>query len=99
MIRCDPEYNCRRTRNLIQLVGKYPKSHFLLNYYYERRLVHWESIHSMMHNHGYSFTVLQLRMRWRELYVKYRWVLNHKDLTGEKKAFEYRTEMDDLFGM
>ncbi|KAL7647475.1 UNVERIFIED_CONTAM: hypothetical protein RMT77_001071 [Armadillidium vulgare] len=93
------DWDERSTKLLIILVGKYPKVHFLLQFYFERRLTHWESIHSCMLNAGYNFTVLQLRMRWREVFAKYRWTLNHNDLYEDKKTFEYMKEMDDLFAV
>ena len=37
-------------------------------------------------------------MRWRELFAKYRWTINHNDLNEKKKTFEYMDYMNELFG-
>ena len=37
-------------------------------------------------------------MRWRELQVKHRKMVNHNDISINKKTFEYMNDMDDVFG-
>ncbi|KAK7084559.1 hypothetical protein SK128_022709 [Halocaridina rubra] len=92
------DWDERSTKLLIQLVQKYPKSHFLLSTKAERRLGHWEFIHEEMETAGYTFTVLQLRMRWREVLQKYRWTVDYNDSHIIKKKCEYFDEMNELFG-
>ncbi|XP_066953514.1 uncharacterized protein [Macrobrachium rosenbergii] len=92
------DWDERSTKLLIHLIQKYPKSHFLLPTRAERRLIHWENIHQEMETAGYTFTVLQLRMRWREVLQKYRWTVDYNDAHEIKKKCEYFDEMNELFG-
>ncbi|XP_068246996.1 uncharacterized protein [Palaemon carinicauda] len=92
------DWDERSTKLLIHLIQKYPKSHFLLPTRAERRLIHWENIHQEMETAGYTFTVLQLRMRWREVLQKYRWTVDYNDAYEIKKKCEYFDEMNELFG-
>ncbi|CAL4105055.1 unnamed protein product, partial [Meganyctiphanes norvegica] len=92
------DWDERSTQSLIELIQKHPKAHFLLSQKSERRLVHWENIHKEMCKAGYSFTVLQLRMRWREVLRKYRWTVDYNDHHSIKKTCEYMDEMNQLFG-
>ncbi|XP_042870573.1 uncharacterized protein LOC122252260 [Penaeus japonicus] len=92
------DWDERATQFLIQLIQKYPKCHFILSSKTVKRMVHWESAHKEMEMAGYTFTILQLRMRWREVLQKYRWTVDYNDSHEIKKRCEYFDEMNHLFG-
>ncbi|XP_037789636.1 uncharacterized protein LOC119585090 [Penaeus monodon] len=92
------DWDERATQFLIQLMQKYPKCHFILSSKTEKRMVHWEAAHKEMEMAGYTFTILQLRMRWREVLQKYRWTVDYNDTHEIKKRCEYFDEMNHLFG-
>ncbi|XP_069173221.1 uncharacterized protein [Procambarus clarkii] len=92
------DWDERSTRLLIQLIHSHPKTHFLLPIRTEKRMGHWERIHREMEAAGYTFTILQLRMRWREVLQKYRWTVDYNDRHEIKKRCEYFDEMNEFFG-
>ncbi|XP_071526084.1 uncharacterized protein [Panulirus ornatus] len=92
------DWDERSTQFLIKLIHKYPKTHFLLSMKTEKRMGHWESLHKEMETAGHTFTILQLRMRWREVLQKYRWTVDYNDQHEIKKRCEYFDEMNELFG-
>lgn len=92
------DWDERATQFLIQLMQKYPKCHFILSSKTEKRMIHWEAAHKEMEMAGYTFTILQLRMRWREVLQKYRWTVDYNDSHEIKKRCEYFDEMNHLFG-
>uniref|UniRef100_A0A0P4W805 Myb-like domain-containing protein n=2 Tax=Scylla olivacea TaxID=85551 RepID=A0A0P4W805_SCYOL len=92
------DWDERSTQLLIQLIHKYPLTYFLLPVKNERRMGHWEKLHKEMETAGYNFTILQLRMRWREVLQKYRWTVNYNDFHEIKKRCEYFDEMNELCG-
>ncbi|KAK4319301.1 hypothetical protein Pmani_009761 [Petrolisthes manimaculis] len=92
------DWDERSTLYLLHLIGKHPYTHFLLPTKTEKRLVHWERVHTQMEEAGYNFTILQLRMRWREVLQKYRWTVDYNDQHKIQKTCEFFDEMNDLFG-
>ncbi|KAK3879476.1 hypothetical protein Pcinc_015935 [Petrolisthes cinctipes] len=92
------DWDERSTLYLLHLIGHHPYTHFLLPTKTEKRLVHWERVHTQMEEAGYNFTILQLRMRWREVLQKYRWTVDYNDQHKIQKTCEFFDEMNDLFG-
>lgn len=60
-IFCTGDWDERSTQLLIQLIYKYPKTHFLLSMKTEKRMGHWEKLHKEMETAGHTFTILQVR--------------------------------------
>ncbi|XP_071529650.1 uncharacterized protein [Panulirus ornatus] len=87
----------KSSRLLIQLLKEYPKAYFILDKECKRTEA-WEMIRIKLAEAGYQFTVLQIRMRWRELCKKYRNTVNHNDLYGSRKTCQYFEDLSGLFG-
>ncbi|XP_069163528.1 uncharacterized protein [Procambarus clarkii] len=86
------------SRLLIQLLKEYPKAYFILDKECKRTEA-WEMIRVKLAEAGYQFTVLQIRMRWRELCKKYRNTINHNDLYNSRKTCQYFDDLNNLFGV
>lgn len=83
---------------LIQLLREYPEAYFILGKNCKRTEA-WELIRYKLVEAGYHFTVLQIRMRWRELCKRYRNIVNHNELHENKRSCQYFDELNDLFGI
>ncbi|KAK4297574.1 hypothetical protein Pmani_030027 [Petrolisthes manimaculis] len=88
----------KSSRLLIQLLNEYPKAYFILDKEMKRTEA-WEIIRLRLSEAGYQFTVLQIRMRWRELCKKYRTTVNHNDLHNTRKTCQYFDDLNNLFGV
>ncbi|XP_042878221.1 uncharacterized protein LOC122257176 isoform X2 [Penaeus japonicus] len=88
----------RSSRLLIQLLKEYPKAFFIMGKN-SKRTEAWEMIRYKLSEAGYQFTVLQIRMRWRELCKRYRNVVNHNDLQKTRRTCQFFEELNDLFGI
>ncbi|CAL4181990.1 unnamed protein product [Meganyctiphanes norvegica] len=82
---------------LIQLLAEFPKAYFILDKECKRTEA-WEIIRARLAEAGYQFTVLQIRMRWREICKKYRNTINHNELNNTKRTCQYMEELNQLFG-
>ncbi|ROT85550.1 hypothetical protein C7M84_012073 [Penaeus vannamei] len=87
----------RSSRLLIQLLKEYPKAFFIMGKN-SKRTEAWEMIRYKLSEAGYHFTVLQIRMRWRELCKRYRNIVNHNDLHKTHRSCQFFEELNDLFG-
>ncbi|XP_042237293.1 uncharacterized protein LOC121876307 isoform X2 [Homarus americanus] len=83
---------------LIQLLKEYPEAYFILGKDCKRTEA-WELIRYKLGESGFQFTVLQIRMRWREICKRYRNVVNHNDLHDEKRTCQYFDDLNNLFGI
>ncbi|KAK3864898.1 hypothetical protein Pcinc_029448 [Petrolisthes cinctipes] len=83
---------------LIELLKQYPDTYFILNTC-EKRTEAWEVIRQKLDEMGYKFTVLQIRMHWREVIKRYHSVLNHNDLHKDQRSCQYFSELNSLFGI
>lgn len=104
-VRHDAPYRLRlgpwdnkSSRLLINLVKEYPKAYFILDKECKRTEA-WEMIRNKMSEAGYQFTVLQIRMRWRELVKTYRTTINYNDMHNVRRYCQYFEELTDLFGV
>nr|XP_053628699.1 uncharacterized protein LOC128686076 [Cherax quadricarinatus] len=88
----------KSSRLLINLLKEYPKAYFILDKECKRTEA-WEMIRAKLTEAGYQFTVLQIRMRWRELCKKYRNTINHNDLYNTRKTCQYFDDLNNLFGI
>ncbi|KAG7160331.1 uncharacterized protein LOC121876175 [Homarus americanus] len=88
----------KSSRLLIHLLKEYPKAYFILDKECKRTEA-WEIIRVKLAEAGYQFTVLQIRMRWRELCKKYRNTANHNDLYNTRKTCQYLDDLNSLFGV
>lgn len=88
----------KSSRLLIQLLKENPKAYFILDKECKRTEA-WEMIRVKLADAGYQFTVLQIRMRWRELCKKYRNTVNHNDMHNMRRTCQYFDELNDLFGI
>ncbi|XP_047494890.1 uncharacterized protein LOC125043007 [Penaeus chinensis] len=88
----------RSSRLLIQLLKEYPKAFFIMGKN-SKRTEAWEMIRYKLSEAGYHFTVLQIRMRWRELCKRYRNIVNHNDLHKTRRSCQFFEELNDLFGV
>lgn len=88
----------KSSRLLIQLLGEYPKAYFILDKECKRTEA-WEMIRYKLAEAGHQFTVLQIRMRWRELCKKYRNTVNHNDMHNTRKTCQFFDELNVLFGV
>lgn len=88
----------KSSRMLIRLLGEYPRAYFILDKECKRTEA-WEIIRIRLAEADYQFTVLQIRMRWRELCKKYRNTVNHNDMSKTRKTCQFFDEMNELFGV
>ncbi|XP_045130992.1 uncharacterized protein LOC123516046 [Portunus trituberculatus] len=88
----------KSSRMLIQLLGEYPRAYFILDKECKRTEA-WELIRIRLAEADFQFTVLQIRMRWRELCKKYRNTVNHNDMFKTRKTCQFFDEMNELFGV
>ncbi|XP_063859876.1 uncharacterized protein LOC135100671 isoform X1 [Scylla paramamosain] len=88
----------KSSRMLIRLLGEYPRAYFILDKECKRTEA-WEIIRIRLAEADYQFTVLQIRMRWRELCKKYRNTVNHNDMFKTRKTCQFFDEMNELFGV
>ncbi|KAK7077237.1 hypothetical protein SK128_015393 [Halocaridina rubra] len=85
------------TTLLIKYLAKVPAAYFIASDSVKRTEA-WELIRTLLSEADYHFTVLQIRMRWRELCKKYRNVVNYNDLHGTKRTCQFFNELNELFG-
>nr|XP_053628904.1 uncharacterized protein LOC128686166 isoform X2 [Cherax quadricarinatus] len=88
----------KSSRQLISLVKEYPEAYFIWGKNCKRTEA-WELIRYKLGKAGYHFTVLQIRMRWRELCKRYRNVVNHNDLHNTRRTCQYFDDLNSLFGI
>ncbi|XP_069190037.1 uncharacterized protein [Procambarus clarkii] len=83
---------------LIHLLKVYPEAYFIWGKNCKRTEA-WELIRYKLSEAGHHFTVLQIRMRWRELCKRYRNIVNHNDQHDTKRTCQYFDDLNDLFGV
>lgn len=86
------------TKLLIKYVKEVPAAYFIAADNVKRTEA-WELIRNKLGEADHHFTVLQIRMRWRELCKKYRNVVNCNEIHGGNRTCQYFSELNDLFGV